>query len=294
LSTGAPFQPDVYVVDRNFKNPRTINLTVGYERQLSGDLAASISFTHARGEHMTRFVNRTDPVFGGPFSAGPTGIGRLFTIESGAKSRYNGFTVGLKRVFDPNFQFEANYTLSFDKSDDDNERDPFTFRYARADSLGKEYNWSDRDQRHRFNGWFLTNIHGFYLNSRVSYYSAQPTSASCGPRQGNPFAPAAGERASGPADRICGSISSAATDSVLARNTIRKDNAYFSLDLRISRAFPVGRPGQQLEAIVEVFNVTNNDNFKDPGVGRFLNFDGTIRSGLGDPRQLQVGLRWVF
>jgi hypothetical protein len=46
--------------------------------------------------------------------------------------------------------------------------------------------------------------------------------------------------------------------------------------------------------IVEVFNVTNNDNFKDPGVGRFLNFDGTIRSGLGDPRQLQVGLRWAF
>ncbi len=294
LNTGTPFQPDVYVVDRNFQNPRTLNLTVGYERQIGGDLAASISFTHARGDHMTRFVNRTDPVFGSPFSSGPTGIGRLFTIESGAKSRFNGFTVGLKRVLDPRFQFEVNYTLSFDKSDDDNERDPFTFRYARADSLGKEYNWSDRDQRHRFNGWFLTNIHGFYINSRVSYYSAQPASASCGPRQGNPFAPAAGERASGPADRICGSLSSAATDSVLVRNTIRKDNAYFSLDLRVSRAIPVGRAGQQLEAIVEVFNVTNNDNFKDPGVGRFLNFDGTIRSGLGDPRQLQVGLRWAF
>jgi hypothetical protein len=283
LNTGTPFQPDVYVVDRNFKNPRTINLTVGYERQLSGDLAASISFTHARGDHMTRFVNRTDAVFGSPFSAGPTGIGRLFTIESGAKSRYNGFTVGLKRVFDPNLQFEVNYTLAFDKSDDDNERDPFTFRYARADSLGKEYNWSDRDQRHRFNGWLLTNIHGFYFNNRVSYYSAQPASVTCVANQPS------GVRASSPAQRNC------ADGHVLQRNTIRKDNAYFSWDLRVSRAIPVGRPGQQLEAIVEVFNVTNNDNFKDPAAGtNYLDFSGTIRSGLGDPRQLQVGLRWAF
>ena len=283
LNTGTPFQPTVYVVDRNFQNPRTLNVTLGYERQIAADLAASISFTHARGDHMTRFVNRNDPVFGSPFGAGPTAIGSLFSIESTAKSRYNGFTVGLKRVLDPNLQFEVNYTLSFDKSDDDNERDPFTFRYARADSLGKEYNWSDRDQRHRVNAWVLTNIHGFYFNNRVSYYSAQPASEKCIGNQPS------GIRASSPAQRIC------ADGHVLLRNTIRKDNAYFSWDFRVSRAFSVGRPGQQLEAIVEVFNVTNNDNFKDPAAGtNFLNFDGTIRSGLGDPRQLQVGLRWGF
>ena len=46
--------------------------------------------------------------------------------------------------------------------------------------------------------------------------------------------------------------------------------------------------------MVEVFNVTNADNFKDPAAGTFLNFDGTIRSGLGDPRQLQAGIRWIF
>ena len=291
LSTGAPFQPTVYVVDRNFQNPRTLNVTVGYERQIANDLAASISYTHARTDHLTRFINRNDPRFGndtiGPFQSGPSAIGTLFSVESSAKSRYNAVTVGLKRVLDPNLQFDLNYTLSFDKSDDDNERDPFTFRYAQVDSLNKEYNWSDRDQRHRFNGWLLTKVAGFYLNNRVSYYSAQPTSASCGPRTGNPFAPPAGSRATGPADRIC------ANNSVLLRNTLRKDNAYFSWDIRISRPFPAG-PRGQLEALIEIFNVTNADNFKDPGVGTFLNFDGTIRSGLGDPRQLQAGLRWLF
>ena len=287
LQTGAPFQPDVYVFARNFSNPRTINLTVGYERQVARDLAASVSYTHARGDHLTRFINRTDSVFGSPFSSGPNGIGRLFTVESSAKSRYNGVTVGLRRGLDPNLQFDVNYTLSFDKSDDDNERDPFTFRYARPDSLGQEYNWSDRDQRHRFNGWLLAKVFGFYFNNRVSYYSAQPASASCGPRTGNLFAPPAGARANGPADRIC------ADGHVLVRNTIRKDNAYFSWDLRVSRPLPAG-PRGRLEAMVEVFNVTNADNFRDPAAGTFLNFDGTIRSGLGDPRQLQAGLRWVF
>jgi hypothetical protein len=287
LSTGTPFQPTVYVVDRNFENPRTLNITVGYERQMASDLAASISYTHARTDHLTRFINRNDPIFGSPFGSGPAGIGTLFSVESSAKSRYNAVTVGVKRVLDPNFQFDLNYTLSFDKSDDDNERDPFTFRYAQVDSLQKEYNWSDRDQRHRFNGWVLSRVFGFYLNNRVSYYSAQPTSASCGPRPGNAFAPPAGSRATGPADRIC------ADGSIIERNTLRKDNAYFSWDIRISRPFPAG-PRGQLEALVEIFNVTNSDNFKDPGVGTFLNFDGTVRSGLGDPRQLQAGLRWIF
>ena len=36
-------------------------------------------------------------------------------------------------------------------------------------------------------------------------------------------------------------------------------------------------------------------NFRDPAATSLLfNFDGTIRSGLGDPRQVQAGLRWIF
>ena len=78
---------------------------------------------------------------------------------------------------------------------------------------------------------------------------------------------------------------------VLQRNTIRKDNAFFSWDIRLSRPFNLGRQGT-FEAIFEVFNVTNTDNFRDPSSGGvFRNFDGTLRSGLGEPRQFQVGGR---
>jgi len=218
----------------------------------------------------------------------PVSLGTLTTVEASAKSNYNGVTVGLRRVLDPNFQFQANYTLSWDKSDDDNERDPFSFRYARADSLQHEYGYSDRDQRHRFNGWVLKHIGGgLFLNSRLSYYSAQPISQSCGPSPFSPFAPAKGQRATSAADRNC------ADGSVLQRNTMRKDNEYFSLDLGLTWPFSLGRG--RMELIAQMFNVTGAANFKDPAATSLLfDFSGTIRSGYGDPQQAQLGVHYIF
>jgi len=97
-----------------------------------------------------------------------------------------------------------------------------------------------------------------------------------------------GQRASTPQDRIC------ANGTILLRNTIRRDNAFASWDIRLSKPFRMRGRGQ-LEAIAEVFNVLNRDNFRDPSSASLLfNFDGTIRNGLGDPRQIQVGVRYGF
>jgi len=57
------FFPDVFVFDKNFQNPRTLNVTVAYERQLGADLGLMISYTHARTDHLTRFINRNDSTF---------------------------------------------------------------------------------------------------------------------------------------------------------------------------------------------------------------------------------------
>ena len=288
---GTPFRPDVFVFDKNFRNPRTWSSTVGFEHALGGDAASGvigeISATYATTDFLTRFVNRNDAVFGSPFSdalGGGNGVGTLTVVESSAKSRYAGVTLGLKRVAEASpVQFQANYTLSFDKADDDNERDPFSFRYVRADRLDREYNWSDRDQRHRFNGWLLTRLPGlFYLNNRVSAYSAQPTSEGCSNNQPT------GKPPTFTTPRTC------TNGTIIKRNTIRRDNAFVSWDLRLSRPFDISSRGR-LEAIVEVFNVLNRDNFRDPSaVAPLFNFDGTIRSGFGDPRQVQAGVRYIF
>jgi len=284
----AVFAPSVFVFDKNFRNPRTLNVTLGYERQVAADLGLTLSYTHASTDNVTRFINRNDSLFG-VANAGPwAGIGTLTVVESSAKSRYNGFTVGLKRVLDPNFQFQVNYTLSFDKSDDDNERDPFTFRYAAANNLAPEYNWSDRDQRHRLNGWMVAHIGGgLFLNSRLSIYSAQPTSESCVNNKGS------GQRAASAADRVCRDGSGNPTGVIVQRNTMRKDNAYFSWDVGVTWPFNVGNG--RVELIAQMFNVLGADNFRDPATGSPLfNFDGTFRGGLGDPQQTQIGVHWVF
>ncbi len=286
---GGPFRPDIFVFDKDFKNPRTFSASLGYEKEIFNHVAASIAYTYAATDNLTRFVNRNDSIFLSPWTSGLTGpadangVTTLTVVESSAKSRYNGVTFGLGSVANRDFQYQANYTLSVDKADDDNERDPFSFRYARPNRLDREYNYSDRDQRHRLNLWALYHFpFDIWANNRFSYYSAQPTSEKCVNNA------ASGVRATASGDRVC------ANGTILLRNTIRRDNAYASWDIRLSKPFQFGRQGQ-FEALVEVFNVLNRDNFKDPSSASLLfNFDGTIRNGLGDPRQIQVGVRYGF
>ena len=79
---------------------------------------------------------------------------------------------------------------------------------------------------------------------------------------------------------------------MLKRNTIRKDNAFFSWDIRLSRPFNFGRQGT-FEAIFEVFNVTNTTALGAPNTTLGSAAFGTITSA-GDPRVSQLALKFVF
>src|SRR5258708_37079529 len=78
------------------------------------------------------------------------------------------------------------------------------------------------------------------------------------------------------------------------RNWDRKDNAYFSLDWRLQRPFRVGARAQIIPS-VEMFNTPNNANNMNPLTtpARF-HFDGFLRQGVGDPRQLQLAAKVTF
>ena len=81
---------------------------------------------------------------------------------------------------------------------------------------------------------------------------------------------------------------------IIKRNTLRKDNEFFTWDFRVGRTFH--RPSRRvLEPIFEVFNLTNSQNIRRPEVTNLIfSFDGTVQSGLGEPRQAQLGLRVRF
>ena len=279
-----PFLPDIHVADRNLQLPRTWAFGLGVDRVIANGVAGGVSYRYARADNLFRFVDRNAAALGNPFGVGthPSGggINALTTVESSARSRYHGITWSLRGrgAMDGRVTFEASYTFSLDRSDDDNERDPFTYRYADPTDLGAEYGWSDRDRRHQATGYVMHALPGgLSLSHVMRYLSASPVSESCARR---------GERAAQPSDRIC------ADGTILPRNGLRRDNSFFTWDLRVSRHFGAGG---RLEAALDVFNVTNADNFLDTAQGSLLfNFDGTIRSGLGDSRRAQVGLRASF
>jgi hypothetical protein len=279
---GNPDHPDVTVFDKNFKNPRTTSASVSWEQEVVPNYSMLVKYNYAKGDHITRFVNRNDPLLGSPWSSGlgadgKNGIGALTVVESTAKSKYDGVTLGITKRPTHNVQFQVYYTYSKDKSDDDNERDPFTFRYAKVTDLAAEYGYSDRDQRHRLNGWLLWNAPmGLDLNARYSYRSAQPQSLT-----------ATGAVANTPQDRIN------ADGSVTQRNLGRKDNQYSSLDFRLSKDFKFS--SYTVQPALDAFNVFNSKNLHRPEVTSLIfNFDGTVQSGVGEPRQMQVGVRIIY
>ena len=279
---GSPFRPEVWVFDKNFRNPRTKAASVSWEQEVIPNYAILVKYNYAKGDHITRFVDRNDPLLGSPWSTGlgadgTNGLGALHTVESTARSLYNGVTLGLTKRPTRNVQFQIFYTYSKDKSDDDNERDPFSFRYAKITDLAAEYGYSDRDQRHRLNSWMLWNApYGIDLNMRYSYRSAQPKSIT-----------ASGADANTPQARIN------PDGSVTRRNLGRKDNQYSSLDFRLSKDFTFG--GITIQPALDVFNLMNSKNLHRPEVTNLVfNFDGTVFSGGGDPRQMQIGVRILY
>jgi outer membrane receptor for ferrienterochelin and colicin len=291
---GTPDHPGVFVFDESFQNPRTWSASASVEREVIQNLALLLQYNYAKGEHLTRFLEQNDTAFGCPWgtglapggtngiACGNSGGAGLTSVESTAKSRYDGITVGLTKRFANSYQFQANYTMSWDKSDDDNERDPFTYRYIRFDDLDAEYGYSDRDQRHRLNAVLLWVAPArINVNLRYSYRSAQPLSLSAtGAVSQTVFGPAS--------DRI------RSDGSIVERNTGRKDNEYSSLDLRLSREFALGKR-VSVEPIFEVFNLFNSKNLLVPQTTNLVfNFDGTIASGLGAPRQAQLGARLIW
>jgi hypothetical protein len=78
------------------------------------------------------------------------------------------------------------------------------------------------------------------------------------------------------------------------RNWDRKDNQYFSLDWRLQRPFAFGGH-YQLVPMLEMFNTLNNANNVNPlSTPALFNFDGFLRQGVGDPRQVQLAVKFVF
>jgi hypothetical protein len=135
--------PGVAVVDKDFKNPESRQIGVSVEREVVPNLAVGAAYNFAKTRYLSRF---TDPNVDFSFTVNSEGrrvyagvnspnrpfptLGEVLTTESTSRSQYHGLILTLNKRYSDRWQMQANWTISDDKSDDDNERDPFTVRYA--------------------------------------------------------------------------------------------------------------------------------------------------------------------
>ena len=307
---GSPPPPfaAVQVFDKNYANPRIYTGNVGYEQQIASGWAGYLDFTVSKGVHLTRFTNpnvccstadlvtTADVNLGsGPSYTGPApfpNLGAVTNTASSAKSLYRGATIGVRKRFNNRFQLDANYVWSEDLDDDSNERDPFSFHYNDIYNLAKEYSYSDRDEKHKFN--LVTHAElpwKVAVDVRMQAHSAQPYSA-------NPNATGTGPLCSNTqaAHRVQIGLGPGGTNIDCGRNFLRKDNGYFAFNFGAARPFHLGERFQIIPK-VEVFNLFNNKNNINTISGSgtpLFDFDGFIRQGVGDPREAQLSIRFQF
>lgn len=295
--------PGVAVVDKDFKNPQSWQWSLSVEREVVKNLAVGAAFNYANSTHLSRFY---DPnvdfnftvnsegrrVYAGAANSGsfpppphlpfPT-LGQVLTTDSSARSLYRALALTANKKYSDRWQLQANWVISDDRSDDDNERDPFTIRYADYLDLASEYSHSDRHSRHRVNVFGLFDLpYDIQVTALVQYRSPQPTT-------GTDLLGQDANNDSYANDRRF------VNGHDVGRNQQEKDNEFFTIDLRFSKLFKFN-DRSSIEGIFEVFNLTNSDNniVSQISGGLLFDFSGTIRSGVGDPRQAQIGLRVRF
>jgi hypothetical protein len=297
-------KPRVFGFDADFRNPRSFQVSATLEQRLGSDLAMSIGYIRNSTWNLQRRTNRNlfpptinaqgVPVF--PTARPNPAVSWLSINESTAHSTYDGMTATLTRRFAKRYQMQINYTLARNVDDDSNERNFSQEPALNPFDLSIERGFSKQDVRHNFNASGLVDLgYGFTLSGVFITRSGFPYTAVLGSDIQN----------DGNDDNDRAIING----QVVGRNTFRQPN-FFNLDLRLLKGFKFGER-KRLDLSAEVFNVTraSNKNFgndaisvfgqpladgspSDPNFGIPLFAPSTAR--FGGPRQLQLGLRFVF
>jgi hypothetical protein len=311
------------VVDPNYESPYSQQWNLSFAQQITRDLAVEFDYVHILGLHeFTRLsinprigpligANRNSPtpprLLASAFAAHrneiiaafgqPTPFGDIQVAQSDGRSRYDAFTVAVRKRYSNRFQLNAHYTLSRAKawfgiiSDFFMQpQNPFNKFDPAAD-----FGFPGEDERHRF---VLSGIFdlpwGIQLSPIVQLASARPYSIFPNP---NPTADI--NRDGIPNDR---ETRDGNDQHKLPPGTERGDN-FAQVNLRVSKYIKF-REEVKLGLFFEAFNLFNTANFGNSFEGTVgsknfkkpVNFFGAtgFSEPIGIPFQAQFGFRLSF
>jgi hypothetical protein len=281
-------------VDPNITDPRTHQAHVGYAHTLAANTVLSVDYSHVEGRKELRQLNLS-PIINGVRKLAPdyvraglpaNTLSTVNVLASINKSRYQALTLRFQRRY-PRATLQAHYTLAkaYSYGASTGNRSGAALAQDQSDIFNKsEWGPNGPDERHRA---VLTGVfdlpYGIQLSPVLQLASARPYNLTAG-RDLN----ADGTNNDRWVDP--------ATGKQVSINGARGDNTKV-VDLRSTKFIGLGGE-KKLGIFVELFNMFNTANFgaSYSGNASSVNFrqpTGFI-PGIGYPRQLQLGSRFLF
>ena len=308
-------------VDPELRNASLRSWNVNVQRQLTSDLAATITYFGSHGDHLRITRNINQPVNGirpfptvsasSPIRPGAT-LGTIMQVESSGFSDYHALSLAASKRLSRGLLFDTSYTLS--KSLDTNSLNSSNFNVQDGYDIPNQYGLSDFDARHRFvlsatyqlpftasawtRGWQIATIVQWQSGNPVNIVTSNSTLNGV-PNTVRPdlVAPI---RIIGSVDQWFDPASFAAVNRFgnLGRNVVIGP-AFHNTDLSVSKVFTVAsRYRVQLRA--DAFDLFNHPNFGPPGnVVGSPTFGKITRTRLptgeaGSSRQIQLVAKLSF
>lgn len=312
--------------DHEFRNPRTFQGSMTLEQKLGENFVLSVGYLRSSAWNLQRRLDRNLfaptvnaaglPIFPVNTSGGQlrpnANIGIYSVNESSAHSTYDSLVVSLRRRFAQRFQMEVNYTLAENRDDDSNERNFAKEGALNPFDLKAEAGPSKQDIRHNLNFSGVFDLGKGFMLSAIGIT-----------RSGFPFTPRIIDGEDYQRDGNDANDRATVNGVIMGRHSMRQPN-FFNLDLRLMKNFAFSET-KRLALSAEVFNVTRNTNrsfgpdaFSDycttnsalanpanpmnitcpsgtsPSVMAGKAYTAPSTARFGGPRQLQLGLRFVF
>ena len=302
----------------NREQPYAHQFTIGYERELTPVLSASVDYVRQldRDTHMRQNLNPqvragtapTDPtrrvdafgVLGNTgLNPGDGYLGNVLLTTSNGSGTYNALNFQLEKRYANNWGLRAVYALA--KKDTNTLWFTYgNFAQSLADlNLDGLWGPSEYDRRHNLTLSGRTEIPffgGITVSSVLRYMSGAPFHI-----HDNGFD--ANMNGIGPDPLPAGSYEARDPSNPDAFSATSQGGPYgaygpdfFQLDLRLGHRTRWGSR-QTLDIFFDIFNITDRANFNNPNGDResanFLLLTG-LRAGSGFPRQAQFGMRWGF
>jgi hypothetical protein len=275
----------------NFRNPRSLQTTGSIEHQVNSGLVISYQFNHLNTVHLPQVIDYNVPepfVQPGDLSLRPffglrsgtprpnPNLGAVNVLDSSARATYfsHSFTARyrLKRA-----EFVGQYTLSYNKSDNDLEWPFLWTTYQNPFNLKQEWGWSSLDARNEGSGYIIYHApKGFELTSIFRARSGLPIDATAG-----------GDPSQLLTTNNIGNRPLEAPGVPFPRNDFR-NLGYRSVDLRVLKSFRVREP-LTLQFSAEMFNIFNFANvafasaYDYPNNPAFIYGLGILPNGQGAP-----------